>query len=107
MLKPLKFVGSSLADLAKFPDGARRQAGFELWQVQSGLTLSDFKPMLGVGTGAYEIRIHARGEWHVIYVARFASGIYVLHAFHKKTQRTRQEDVEIARRRYRQIQGQS
>lgn len=63
--------------------------------------------MLGVGTGAYAIRIHARGEWRVIYVARFASGIYVLHAFQKKTQKTRQEDVEIARRRYRQIQEQS
>jgi len=96
-----------LADLGRFPDEVRRHAGFELWQVQSGLMPSDFKAMLGVGTGAYEIRIHARGEWRVIYVARFASGIYVLHAFQKKTQRTRQEDVEIARRRYRQIQEQS
>ena len=47
MLKPLKFVGSSLADLADFPEKARRQAGFELWQVQRGLMPSDFKPMLG------------------------------------------------------------
>jgi phage-related protein len=106
-LKSLKFIGSSLADLGHFPNEARRQAGFELWQVQSGLMPSDFKPMLGVGAGAYEIRIHAMGEWRVIYVARFASGVYVLHAFHKKTQKTRQEDVEIAKRRYRQIQEQS
>lgn len=105
-MKSLKFVGSSLADLAGFPDKARRQAGFELWQVQNGLMPSDFKPMLVVGSGAYEIRIHARGEWRVIYVARFTSGIYVLHAFHKKTQKTRQEDVEIAKRRYRQIREQ-
>ena len=52
------------------------------------------------------MRIHARGEWRVIDVARFRSGIYVLHAFHKMTRKTRQEDVEIARRRYRQIQEQ-
>jgi phage-related protein len=106
-LKTLKFIGSSLVDLASFPDKARRQAGFELWQVQCGLMPSDFKPMLGVGAGAYEIRIHVRGEWRVIYVARFASSIYVLHAFHKKTQKTRQEDTDIARRRYKQIQEQS
>ena len=105
-MKPLKFVGSSLTDLANFPENARRQAGFELWQVQSGLMPSDFKPMLGVGAGAYEIRIHAGGQWRVIYVARFASGIYVLHAFHKKTRKTRQEDVEVARRRYKHIQEQ-
>ena len=106
-MKTLKFIGSSLVDLASFPDKARRQAGFELWQVQCGLMPSDFKPMLGAGAGAYEIRIHVRGEWRVIYVARFASSIYVLHAFHKKTQKTRQEDMDIAKRRYKQIQEQS
>jgi len=105
-MKPLRFVGSSRVDLGDFPEDARRQAGFELWQVQRGLMPSDFKPMLGVGAGAYEIRIHIRGEWRVIYVARFADGIYVLHAFHKKTQKTRQEDLETASRRYKQIQEQ-
>ena len=40
----------------------------------------------------------------MIYVARFAESIYVLHAFQKKTQKTRKEDIELARRRYRQIE---
>ncbi len=39
----------------------------------------------------------------MIYVAKLADAIYVLHAFQKKTQKTRREDVELARRRYRQI----
>jgi phage-related protein len=43
------------------------------------------------------------GEWRVIYVARFESAVYVLHAFQKKTQRTRKEDIELAARRYKQI----
>jgi phage-related protein len=64
---------------------------------------SDFKPMLNVGPGAYEIRLHVQGEWRVIYVAKFEDGIYVLHAFRKKTQKTRVEDIELAARRYRQI----
>jgi len=102
-LKPLKFIGSSLSDLGGFPPEARRAAGFELWQVQSGLMPSDFKPMLNVGPGAYEIRVRVSGEWRVIYVARYADGVYVLHAFRKKTQKTRNEDIEIASRRYRQI----
>ena len=103
-LKSLHFVGSSLADLGAFPAEARRAAGFELWQVQSGQMPSDFKPMLSVGAGAYEIRVRAGGEWRVIYVARFAAGIYVLHAFGKKAQKTPQADIELARKRYRQIQ---
>jgi len=102
-MKLLKFVGSSLSDLREFPAEARRAAGFELWQVQCGLMPSDFKPLLGVGPGAYEIRVHVKGEWRVIYVAKFASNIYVLHAFLKKTRKTRREDMELAERRYRQI----
>jgi phage-related protein len=29
--------------------------------------------------------------------------VYVLHAFQKRTQVTRQQDIETARRRYRQL----
>jgi len=39
----------------------------------------------------------------VIYVAKFEDGIYVLHAFRKKTQKIRADDIELAARRYRQI----
>jgi phage-related protein len=86
-MKTLRFIGSSIDDLRDFPMEARREAGFELDAVQRGLMPSDFKPMLNVGAGAYEIRLH------------------VLHAFHKKTQKTRKEDVELAARRYRQVGG--
>jgi phage-related protein len=102
-VKPLKFIGSSLDDLRDFPAEARRQAGFELYAVQRGLEPSDWKPMPDIGPGVREIRIHVLGEWRVIYVARFADAIYVLHGFQKKTQKTRQQDIELARRRYRQI----
>lgn len=102
-MKPLRFVGSSLDDLKNFPAQARREAGFELDAIQRGLMPSDFKPLLAVGAGVYEIRIHVEGEWRVAYVAKLAGAIYVLHAFQKKTQRTRQEDIALAARRYRQI----
>ena len=104
-MKTLRFVGSSLDDLRDFPAEARRDAGFELDAIQRGLMASDFKPMLSVGAGAYEIRIHVLGEWRVIYVAKFNDAVYVLHAFHKKTLTTRKEDIELAARRYRQIGG--
>ena len=103
-MKPLRFVGSSLDDLRDFPAEARREAGFELYALQRGYDPSDWKPLPEVGRGVREIRIHVLGEWRVIYVARFADAIYVLHAFHKKTQKTRLQDVELARRRLRQIE---
>ena len=105
MAKPLRFVGSSLDDLRDFPDEARRGAGFELRAVQNGLEPSDWKPMRAVGPGVKEIRIHVLGEWRVLYVATLQDAVYVLHAFRKKTRKTSPQDIELARRRYKQIGG--
>ena len=102
-MQPLRFIGSSLDDLRSFPAEARRQAGFELYSIQRGLEPSDWKPMNTIGSGVREIRIHVLGEWRVLYVAKFADAIYVLHAFQKKTQKTRRKDIETARRRYKQL----
>jgi phage-related protein len=102
-MKKLRFIGSSLDDLKNFPAEARREAGFELDAVQRGAMPMDFKPLLAVGPGAYEIPIPALGEWRVVYVAKFDDAVYVLHAFHKKTRKTRLEDIELAARRYRQL----
>ncbi|MGH6610644.1 MAG: type II toxin-antitoxin system RelE/ParE family toxin [Burkholderiaceae bacterium] len=102
-VKELRFIGSSLDDLARFPAEAKRAAGFELWQVQNGLDPSDWKPMNSVGIGVREIRLHVGGAWRVLYVAKFAEAVYVLHAFRKKTQRTARSDLELGARRYAQI----
>ena len=103
-MKALRFVGSSLDDLRDFPAEARRQASFELYAIQRGGDPSDWKPMGDVGSGAREIRIHVLGEWRILYVAKFGDAVYVLHAFQKKSQQTRREDIALARRRYRQIE---
>ena len=57
--------------------------------------------MPGIGVGVYELRIRVEGAFRVFYVAKFAEGIYVLHAFQKKTQQTTQLDVEVGTKRYR------
>ena len=61
-MKELKFMGSSLDDLANFPEAVKKVAGFELWQVQVGAMPRDFKPMPAVDAGAYEVRIKVQGE---------------------------------------------
>ncbi len=103
-MKDVRFVGSSLGDLKHFPAGARREAGFELSNVQAGLQPSDWTPMNTVGDGAVEIRIkNAAGIYRVIYVARSEEAIYVLRAFQKKTRKTRKADIELAKARYKAL----
>lgn len=62
--------------------------------------------MLGMGLGVKEIRIHTGNEYRVVYVAKFAEAIYVLHAFIKKTQQTAKRDVDLAEKRYRELANQ-
>lgn len=102
-LKPLRWIGSSLADVRSFSAAARGKVGHELFQVQLGLMPSDWKPMSSVGAGVVELRIHAGNEFRVLYVARFDEAVYVLHAFEKRTRQTRQIDVALARKRLRDL----
>lgn len=102
--KEIRWAGSSYADLLAFPDDARREAGFQLGRVQSGLDPENWKPFDDVGTGVREIRIReADGAFRVMYVAKFADAVYVLHCFQKKTQATTKQDKEIVSARYRAI----
>jgi len=98
-LKPLAWSGSALDDLKAFPDDARQRAGFELYRLQQGLEPTDWKPMSAVGAGVREIRIQTGRAFRVLYVAKFAEAVYVLHAFEKKSQRTAKRDLDLAQAR--------
>ena len=99
--KPLVWLGSSQVDLRAFPQDARRVAGFQLRRVQQGLEPNDWKPMTQVGAGVQEIRIHTGLEHRVFYVAKFTEGVYVLHAFEKRTRKTPKRETDLARDRFR------
>ena len=72
-------------------------------RVQDGELPVDWKPMPTVGPGVNELRVRAGGAYRVLYVAKFAEAVYVLHAFEKKTRKTARLDVELARQRYRNL----
>ena len=103
-MKLLHFLGDSLKRLREFPEDARQDAGYQLHLVQSGEEPVDYKPMPSIGKGVEEIRVwDDSGTYRVIYTARIADAVYVLHAFHKKTQATARRDVEVARMRHAEL----
>ena len=105
-MKPVIWLGSSRDDIRGFPVEVRQEAGHELDRVQRGSAPSDWSPMPTVGPGVREIRVHTENEYRVLYVAKFAEAVYVLHAFAKKTQQTAKRDIELAADRYRQLLAQ-
>ena len=102
--KPIKFQGCALDDLRAFPVSAKREAGFQLDQVQHGNEPDDWKPMNTIGHGVREIRMRDEaGAFRVIYIAKLSDAIYVLHCFQKKSEKTSQSDIALATKRYRDL----
>jgi len=104
MMKPVQFCGNSLDDLRAFPATARREAGYQIDRVAHGLMPEDFKPLPSIGSAVAEIRVwDEAGTFRMIYVAKFAQAVFVLHCFQKKSQQTAKRDINLATRRYKEL----
>jgi phage-related protein len=104
MTKDLEFIGDSLKRVQAFPAEVRRDAGYKLRKLQDGKELSDVKTLTDVAAGVQELRLwDESGTFRVVFVAKFAEAIYVLHAFQKKTQDTTTRDLDLVRKRYEEV----
>ena len=103
-MKKIQFLGDSLKSLREFPEDAKHDIGYQLDKVQRGEQPDDFKPMPSIEKGVEEIRVRDdSGIYRVIYTARLADAVYVLHAFQKKTQTTAKRDIALASKRYAEL----
>ena len=101
--KPIQWLGDSRDRLRRFPQAVRREIGYQLSLIQAGGPASDWKPISIVGAGVIEIRVPANGEYRVFYVAKFEDAVHVLHVFAKKTRKASSLDVELGKKRYREL----
>jgi len=90
-MKGVLWVGDSKENLCKFPDDVQDEAGSVLRKIQYGQTPDGVSPLANLGegiSGILEIKVdHDKETYRVVYVAKLTKGIYVLHAFHKKSKR--------------------
>jgi phage-related protein len=105
-IKDACFVGSSKGDLSDFPEDARQEAGFGIYQAQCGEIPLNAKPMKGFGSAkVIETPITDDGNaYRVVYTVKFAKAVYVLHAFQKKSKHgvaTSKTDMDLIKSRLR------
>ncbi len=105
MMKPVEWVGSSKADLRRFPDSVQNRMGFAIYRAQLGRQHRDAKPLKGFGAGVLEVVSRHDGDtFRAVYTVRFEAAVYVLHAFQKKARRgiaTPKQELDLVRRRLR------
>lgn len=109
-LKPLVWMGSSRRDLLAFPADVRSEFGYGLYQAQTGARPRKAKTLSGFGgAGVVELVVDHRGDtFRAAYTVRFASAVYVLHAFQKKSKSgiaTPGSDLDLIRRRLRDAEA--
>lgn len=103
-MKDIVFLGDSMSQIRAFPPDARQNAGFQIDRVQRGKDPDDWKPMKAIGKSVREIRIReASGIYRVIYLAKIKNTVHVIHAFQKKGQKTSKLDIDLARKRLKEI----
>ena len=105
MLKPVEWMGSSKADLKRFPDPVQGRMGFAIYRAQLGRRHRDAKPLKGFGSGVVEVVARHDGDtFRAVYTVGFEGAVYVLHAFQKKAKRgiaTPKQELDLVRRRLR------
>jgi phage-related protein len=98
------WLADSLDVVRGYSEAVRRAIGGELRLLQSGERPLRARPLKTVGRGVWELKINeAEGQFRVCYLIKRNERIYVLHAFQKKTQKTPQQDIELARARLKEI----
>ena len=90
-----------------FPREIRARLGKALFLLQvgeqPGMPLS--RPMPSVAPGVSELRLHGEdGQFRTFYFTASAKGILVLHAFVKKTRQTPPSEIQLVRKRLKEMQ---
>ncbi|MGH6951230.1 MAG: type II toxin-antitoxin system RelE/ParE family toxin [Vitreimonas sp.] len=102
--KPVEWIGSSLKDMRAFPEVVRETLGFALYLAQIGDKHVAAKPLKGfAGAGVLEVVEDFDGDtFRAVYTVRFASAVYVLHVFQKKSKtgiKTPKSEIDLVRQR--------
>ena len=70
----------------------------------SEIGMPNSRPMPGVAAGVSELRVKAEdGSFRAFYYTASSRGVLVFHAFVKKTQRTPPLEIELARKRLKEL----
>ena len=85
---------------------ARKEIGEAIRDLQKGLfvTMPSSRPMPGVASGVHELRIKEEGKQiRIFYYLKLGDRVLIFHAFEKKTQKTPRFEIELGKKRLREL----
>lgn len=105
-MKPLKFHSKALEFIRSLSVDLRKQIGEALRDIQKGLLpgMPLNKPMPSVAPGVFELRVKDETKKvRVFYIAKLSDFILVFHAFEKKTRKTPNHEINLGKKRLKEV----
>lgn len=107
-MQPILFHPKARDAIRRFPKEARIRLGRGLYRMQLGehVGMPNSRPMPAVAPGVSELRVRGEdGIFRVFYYMASSRGVLVFHAFVKKTQGTPPLEMELARKRLKELRN--
>lgn len=105
MVRPVIFHPKARDVIRRFPKEARVRLGRGLFRLQVGerIAMPDSRPMPTVAAGVPELRARGEDGIRVFYCTAAPQGVLVFHAFVKKTRRSPPLEIELAKKRLKEL----
>src|ERR1041385_8833477 len=101
--RPVSWIKAALKEFETFPEGAKSIWLTALTIAAEGGKADLAKPLLGMGSGVFEITLGFRGSaFRLVYAVQIADEIWVVHAFQKKSTKgikTPKHEIDLIRDR--------
>ena len=105
-MRPILFHPKARDAIRRFPKEVRLRLGKGLFRLQMGerIGMPNSRPMPVVADGVSELRVKSKdGAYRAFYYTESARGVIVFHALVKKTQQTPPLELELARKRLKEV----
>lgn len=102
-MKNIVFEGDTLERIRSFPEPAKQRAAYEIDRVLHSKEPDNWEAFPSVGQGVRGIKIQIGGHFRVLYIEKMNNKVHILHAYEKKSQKTRQMDIDLAKPRLKKL----
>jgi phage-related protein len=100
--RPVSWIKAALKEFETFPEEAR-----SICLAAEGGKSDIAKPMLGLGSGVFEIALPFRGDaFRIVYAVQLGEEVWVVHAFQKKSKqgrKTPQREIDLIKDRLKRL----
>jgi phage-related protein len=105
-LATISWEGDSREVLRSWPKPIREDFGVSLGEMQEGRAAAlPVRPMPSIAAGVFELKDSDESKWYrMVYLGRVENTIYVLHCFTKSSAKTDKRDLQLAERRWKDVQ---